>query len=42
MFDSFIKAYVADPGEMSFKEAFWLAFARDQEANDNFIASLTQ
>ena len=42
MFDDFINAYVSDAGEMSYKDAFWLAYERDEEANEQFLASLNQ
>lgn len=38
--EDFIKAYVSDPGEMSESEAIRLAIARDQDAAENFLASV--
>jgi hypothetical protein len=38
--DDFIKAYVENPGNYTFKEAVDLAIERDEAANVEFLASL--
>ncbi len=40
--DDFVKAYVADPGEMEPWQAQLLAEYRDKEATEQFLASVKQ
>jgi|GEM_PF-3494229 hypothetical protein len=38
--DEFVNAYVDDPGYFSPEDAIEIAIERDQEANENFLASV--